>query len=443
MNQRKDAIAIVWRIAVLLAVLFFGMWFFQKELQYTGAVLLLIGGALIYELYTYVRSHFMRIDKIVSALLYDDYSMDLGADTGKQGAMENAVRLYEKIRTKEAASVSQKMIYDQLLNGIDSGILIVKNPEGDMEITLMNTFVTNYFDIPTTSNWAFLRKRIANFCSVFETRNFTEFKTTIDIQVDKEERQTFVIQTSRSLLQGQVYYIILMDSIQRVIDVKQNEAWLSIMKVIAHELMNSLTPIHSLANNMKAILEQDDLSVEDKADLAMSLETIVNRSDHLQEFVDRYRRLTMLPTPVLKHVHLAEMVQGVVRNYRALLAQQNIQVLLHLDEGLHAAADRSQFEQVLINLLTNSVYAVSASENPTITIDLYQENKRIYCVFSDNAPLIDSTIIDKIFLPFYTTRKEGAGIGLSLSKSIIKAHNGYLYYQEKNGRNCFVIALLL
>lgn len=102
------------------------MWFFQKELQYTGAVLLLIGGALIYELYTYVRSHFMRIDKIVSALLYDDYSMDLGADTGKQGAMENAVRLYEKIRTKEAASVSQKMIYDQLLNGIDSGILIVK-----------------------------------------------------------------------------------------------------------------------------------------------------------------------------------------------------------------------------------------------------------------------------------------------------------------------------
>lgn len=443
MTNRKDTIALMGRMVLVLAVLVLGIWILQREMYYTAVFLFLVVLALVMELYNFLRSQFVKIDKVVSALLYDDYSMDLEVGYGNRGATANVVRLYHKVKIKEAASVSQKVIYDQLLNGIDSGILILKNPGGDKQITFMNNFFTSYFGIPASSNWTFLQKRVANFCAVFEEQDFSEFKTTLDIQVDRGERQTFVIQTSRSLLQGQVYYIILMDSIQRVIDSKENEAWLAIMKVIAHELMNSLTPIHSLAYSMKEIVGQPHLSEEDKADLVMSLDTIVNRSDHLQEFVDRYRRLTMLPTPQLKSVHLADMVQEVVRNYQSVLAKQNIQVLPNLDQHLYAAVDRSLFEQVLLNLLTNSMYAVSGMDNPTITIDLYQENKRIYCVFSDNAPCIDSAIIDKIFLPFYTTRKEGAGIGLSLSKSIIKAHNGYLYYQEKDGRNCFVIALLL
>ncbi len=150
----------------------------------------------------------------------------------------------------------------------------------------------------------------------------------------------------------------------------------------------------------------------------------------------------MLPTPVLQQVKLNDLIHNMMANYQYLLDEQRIQFTTLLDEQLYPQLDQAQFEQVLINLFTNSIHALSTSKVKEIHIHTYRDNTRIFLEFMDSGPLIDTEIVSKIFLPFYTTRKDGAGIGLSLSKSIIEAHQGYLYYQVKSERNCFVVVLM-
>jgi len=382
------------------------------------------------------------VNKVLLALLYDDFSIDMQKSSYNR-TLNNVIDLYNKTKLKNANELPIKLIYNQILNSLDSGIIILKIEEERKEIIFMNDFFSEYLGVPNLSKWSILEERIPQFCTILKERNFSDYKTSLDMQVDTNERQTFVLQASNSLIQGQNYYIVLIDSIQRLMESKENEAWSTIMKVISHELMNSLTPIHSLTKNMQEIFKQDSLSEEDKEDLVLSLDTIINRSNHLQDFVDRYRKLTMLPTPVFNQVNLNHVMETVLKNYQILLKDKAIQLTVSAPAQIDAQIDQSQFEQVLINLLTNSIYAVEEMENREIDFRLYSEGKRIFVEISDSGTLIDKNILSKIFMPFYTTRKTGAGIGLALSKSIIEAHKGYLYYKESEGRNTFVISLIV
>lgn len=396
----------------------------------------------IVEFVYFFNNYFNQVNKVLLSLLYDDYSVELKKSSYNK-TLNNAIDLYKKVKLNHVEQLPYKIIYNQILNSLVSGVLILKkNSEGN-EVIFMNTFFCEYMALPETLNWSLVEERIPEFSDFLKDRDFSDFKTSLDIQVDKKERQTFVLQASNSIIQGQNYYIVLMDSIQRIMESKENEAWSSIMKVISHELMNSLAPIHSLSYNMKEILSQAQLMNEDKEDLVLSLDTIINRSNHLQDFVDRYRKLTMLPSPVLDKVNLNILLQSVLNNYQILFKDKSISIKVEADEAIDVQVDQAQFEQVLINLLTNSIHALEEMENREICFSIYKESKRVFVVISDSGRLIDESILPKIFLPFYTTRKTGAGIGLALSKSIIEAHNGYLYYQESEGRNTFVISLLV
>ena len=128
-------------------------------------------------------------------------------------------------------------------------------------------------------------------CQIIEEHEFSDFKTPLQIRVEKQDYQTFILQTAKSKIYDQDYYIVLLDSIQKVIEKKEKEAWINLMKVISHELMNSLTPIHALAQNLQETTQQDSLSAEDISDIKESIETITNRTRHLQQFVENYRKL--------------------------------------------------------------------------------------------------------------------------------------------------------
>jgi nitrogen fixation/metabolism regulation signal transduction histidine kinase len=128
-------------------------------------------------------------------------------------------------------------------------------------------------------------------CQEIENTGFNELKTSINIKIEQQEAQTFMLQTSLTKSFNKDYFIILLDSIQRVIEKKRKEAWINLMKIISHELMNSLTPIRSLSQNLLQIVDQDHLETEDFEDIKSSISTIINRSDHLQFFVENYRKL--------------------------------------------------------------------------------------------------------------------------------------------------------
>jgi nitrogen fixation/metabolism regulation signal transduction histidine kinase len=283
---------------------------------------------------------------------------------------------------------------------------------------------------------------LPSLCNIIEEQHFQEMKTSLQIRVNKQDTQTFIIQTSATRTFNQEYYIILLDSIQKVVEKKEKEAWINLMKVISHELLNSLTPIRSLSQNLSEMIRQETLSSEDLEDIKQSVATMHNRSNHLQEFVESYRKLAMLPSPKKEKTELSELLESCLQIMQPLFKKEQITVENLVDFNRWVLVDKNQMEQVIINLLTNSMYALAEKEVKEITISAEVKEKRIYLIITDTGTGIDSEIEDKIFLPFFTTRKDGAGIGLTLSKNIIEAHGGYLAFENGENQTKFTVCLL-
>ncbi|GGF11014.1 Histidine kinase-, DNA gyrase B-, and HSP90-like ATPase [Chishuiella changwenlii] len=439
MKKLNFNISLVIRILIITILLFFIAFFILKKYPFSITLLLIITSIVLIETILFIQKNISQNQKIIHALLHDDFSLNISQSESKK---ENStVKLYQKIKDEHTFNSSKEILYHQLLNAVSSGFLILKKEENDRKIIFMNKHFQNMFNIPQLSSWNYLKKFIPQFTNALEERQFEEIKTTIDIQINGEERQTYVIQNSKTQITNEEYDVIFLDSIQRVIDVTEKEAWMNIMKVIAHEIINSLTPIYSLANTTKMYFESDELDKQDYEDIKLSLDTIMNRSQHLQTFIDQYRQLTMLPSPIKSIHNLSEIIQAIQQSFRNEFIEKNINFTSSVSYEITVNVDRIQLEQVFINLIKNAIYSVENSPERLIEISTIQSENRLQIIVHDSGNLIDETIVSKIFLPFYTTRKNGAGIGLTLSKTIIEAHKGYLFYKQNNGIKQFVIVL--
>jgi signal transduction histidine kinase len=158
--------------------------------------------------------------------------------------------------------------------------------------------------------------------------------------------------------------------------------------------------------------------------------------------VENYRKLTMLPTPIKKPVNLNELIKQCLDIMRPILKQENISVENDVNVISAVNVDAQQLEQVFINLITNSILALKEKSEKTIRLQSWAEPNRLFIAISDTGKGIETEIRDRIFLPFFTTRKDGAGIGLTLSKNIVEAHGGYLSYAPRDGKTEFVVCLV-
>ena len=200
------------------------------------------------------------------------------------------------------------------------------------------------------------------------------------------------------------------------------------MKVISHELLNTLTPVNSLIQNLEYIANQEIIEKEDQQDMKKSLMIINSKSKQLLNFVDDYRQVAELPKPVFKTISLTNIVESALNFLKPEFEKNHITIVNSLENQI-ILADEKMIERCLINLYLNAIYAVSDNVERTITTEIKTQNKRIILTVEDNGVGIQKEIQDKIFLPFFTTRSNGSGIGLTLSKSIIEAHKGYLNYK--------------
>lgn len=425
---------------VFLAILMFAMAFLSlKNYWFSFTFVLIVSVILIVEMIQFSKNHLSKNQRIIDALLHNDFSLNINQNQYKKDI--SILKLYYKVKDEHTSNSSKEILYHHLLNAVPFGFLILKKEENDRKIIFMNSHFQQMFSVPKSSSWNYLKKLIPQFCETLENKQFDDLKTTIDIQINNEERQTYLIQNTKTQITNEEYDIIYLDSIQRVIDSTEKEAWMNIMKVIAHEIINSLTPIYSLANTTKTYFENDELDKHDYEDIRLSLDTIMNRSLHLQTFVEQYRQLTMLPNPVKSVQNLKSILHGIEQSYSTEFQQKKISFRNLISENVEVNIDRILFEQVLINLIKNAIYSVENAEHKSIEISCKQTENRLQIMIQDSGQLIDEEIVSKIFLPFYTTRKDGAGIGLTLSKNIIEAHKGYLYYQQNDGVKRFNIVL--
>ncbi|WP_242497107.1 sensor histidine kinase [Flavobacterium petrolei] len=383
----------------------------------------------------------MIYDRTITSILQNDFTSDFSKHKSYQN-YSSLFKLYERLKNKENEQVSKDIVYRSILNTIETGIIILQKEGNDWNIFLMNDYFSKHFDVPKVSKWKYLKNHLPSLCEIIEEQDFQEIKTSLEIRVNQQDTQTFLMQTSRSEIYNTDYFIVLLDSIQNVIEKKEKEAWVNLMKVISHELLNSITPIRSLSQNLQELVQQETISAEDLDDMKSSVATMLRRSDHLQQFVESYRKLAMLPSPKKEVIELSKLIDNSCQIMNPLFKKEHIEVIntFAFDRRLHI--DPQQMEQVLINLLTNCIHALKDGVKKQIVISAEVKEKRTFIMITDNGKGIEQEIESKIFLPFFTTRKEGAGIGLTLSKNIVEAHGGYLVYRNDNGKTAFVICLV-
>jgi two-component system nitrogen regulation sensor histidine kinase NtrY len=441
MKNLKFYNALFLRVFIVILILFSSLYLAQKGLYYNSLLVAAVVLIALAEMYFFIKSKMNFYDKTILSILQNDYSTNFPEEQRK-GSFKNLSLLYDTLKEKQQEQTSKELIYRSILNNIDTAILILKKDNDNWNIFLMNDCFSTTFSVPKVSHWDYLKNYLPSLCKEIENAQFSELKTAIDVKIEQQDIQTFMLQTSLTKSLNKEYFIILLDSIQRVIDKKEKEAWITLMKIISHELMNSLTPIRSLSQNLLQIIDQEKLEEDDFDDIKSSISTIINRSDHLQIFVENYRKLAMLPTPDKKPVSINVLFEDCLKIMTPILKEQGIELINNINSSRSISIDKSQIEQVIINLITNSIFALKEKQEKKIYLSALTENNRFFITISDNGKGIEPEIRDKIFLPFFTTRKEGAGIGLTLSKNIIEAHGGYLSYQTDENRTDFVICLI-
>jgi two-component system nitrogen regulation sensor histidine kinase NtrY len=429
------------RICGMIFFLIVSFFLYYKQLIYSSIFAFLILGLLLFALFIYLKNIFNFYNKTIDAILKRDFTSDFTSHKWQKSYKE-LFKLYNQMKENQNEIVSKELVFNSIFNNIETGIIILKKQDLDWNIYLINNYFTKHFMVPKVSKWFYLKNFIPKFCDVIEQQNFKEIKTSLQIRVNQEDTQTFILQTSRSTSFDQEYYIILLDSIQKVIEKKEKEAWINLMKVISHEMFNSLAPIQSLSQNLYQIIHQENLTSADIVDIKSCVDTIIKRSVHLQKFVDSYRKIAMLPSPERKPVNIKTLIINVLNTMMPVFKNNDIIIHNQLNFNKTLQLDQNQIEQVLINLITNSVFATKGIKQKNIYINGNFKDKRVFITISDSGKGIEQEIEEKIFLPFFTTRKDGAGIGLTLSKSIIEAHGGYLIYQNYLEKTTFTICLI-
>ena len=250
----------------------------------------------------------------------------------------------------------------------------------------------------------------------------------------KDELLQLSVYATEFRMRGQEYTLIALQNIHAELEEKEIESWQKLIRVLTHEIMNSITPISSLASTVQEMMFVDpeaDLSLkkldqEDMEGIGSALKTIQKRSQGLLNFVEIYRNLTRIPKPNFRYFEVKEIFERSSELMKPKMDNHKIQCTAKvMPNDLKITADPDLIDQVIINLMLNAIDAVSEIQNPQIFIMAYKNDSgRVLIEISDNGSGIKPDILDKIFMPFFTSKKTGSGIGLSLSRQIMSLHKG-------------------
>jgi len=242
------------------------------------------------------------------------------------------------------------------------------------------------------------------------------------------------------LSEGKQHQLYLLTNAERLLMEKERSAWQSLLRVLSHEINNSLTPISAISQSLQKKLQRSLLSPEQPVNSESLLEgaNIINeRADSLNSFIASYSQLYHLPKPHITSFHL----QGIINNTAGLFPDCKIE--MNVESDVIIKADKNQFEQVLINLFKNALEAMTANKEKLITIGYTREQQWQHISILDNGSGIAN--VDNLFIPFYTTKKQGSGIGLALCRQIMFSHNGLIKLHNKLGNKdkCFGVEAIL
>jgi two-component system, NtrC family, nitrogen regulation sensor histidine kinase NtrY len=415
-----------------------------------GLTLLIIIFQLI-ELYRFTSQTNRKLTRFLESVKYSDFLSGFANDN-KLGrsfrelntAFNEVLEAFRKARSEKEESWQY---LDTVVQQVRTGILSF---DGEGVVQLMNANAKKFIGLTTMKN---LKELEATNPKLFQALKEAEAGKSILYKSGNEFQLT--IQATELRIRGNSVKLVTLQNIQSELQTQELESWQNLTRVLRHEIMNSITPISSLTSTLREILDQDminkqthyELQSESAEDLRDGLGTIENRSKGLIQFIDAYREYTSLPQPKLKPVKLRDLLEMVANLMRPEIKKTTIQFTTYCESDyLTIQIDEEMIGQVLINLIKNAMEAINQHDNTSAgralaglsagqagKIELIGKTNgsAILIEVTDNGPGIIPEAINRIFVPFFTTKKTGSGIGLALSRQIMQMHKGSLSVESE------------
>lgn len=443
MTYRSHSAFLLVRLLILL--LFLGLLAFSIIQSYyylsLGAAFLCL--MIFLNIHKFLKRRFTEIDDFFEAVKYRDFSRRFVEDIGPKDIR----RLHKGfndvngvVREVNAKKEVQYLYLQKILEMVDIGIIAYNLESG--AILWANDSIKETLDLPSFKNISFVEKRKpALFEEVFET--YHSEATSVSITVNREKLKVLISDTVFQI-EEEAYKLIVLQNIDETLDRNESQAWQKLLSVMTHEIMNSIAPISSLADTLQTQVRQAAKDPVEKPldmeDMDAGISSIKQRSEGLMKFAKTYRSLNKITQLNLEKVYVQEVFQSLQHLLQPSLKDKEIEMRFELTStDLQVEIDSYLIEQVLINLILNAIDACSEVPGPVITVTaLKDENLNPVIRVQDNGTGIPAEILDTIFVPFFTTKKNGSGIGLSLCKQIMMLHRGKIQVLSEEGKGTII-----
>ena len=441
MNTRAFTFSLAWRIGLLTILPILAGWLLWKDGPAILAVLL-IGAAITvgYNLFHYVNDTNRRLARFFESVRYSDFAIRFASGKERGDSFEAVNRQFNEVleafRQTRAEKEANLLFMNTIVQHLGTGVLAFDAQNG---VLLSNNAAFQLLGLYRLHHLHDLPQQhvvLIQFVQNLHSKGKLLYQPEAGRQIS--------VQGVSLNLQGRAVRLLTFQNIHIELQRKELDAWRDLSRVLRHEIMNSVTPIVSLIETMQDIVRLDLKPVappDATSDLEEALGVVAARSRNLMDFVDAYRSFSAIPVPKLADISAKSLLDNVSA---LIMADQknnpvNIEVFV-VPETLRLQADAGQLEMVLLNLVKNAreAYSAMAKDRPDenrILLRAGADTKgRAFIEVEDNGPGIDASMLEEIFIPFFTTKVTGTGVGLSISKQIMQMHGGDIRVSTVLGR---------
>lgn len=341
-------------------------------------------------------------------------------------AFNDVIKDFQKVRSEK----EEHFHYLQsVVQNIDVSIIAYRK---DGTVEMINKAAKKLFQIHSLKNIKGLEQLSAELVNTL--LNISPGENTLVKVQDQDDILQLAIYATEFKVKDKLIILATINNIQNVLEEQETEAWQKLIRVLTHEIMNSITPIASLSSTLEIMLKgitdggniHEDMDMDTVMEILQALQTINKRSTGLLHFVNTYRNLTRIPKPNFKIFPVADLFKNIYLLMEEEITASKVKFVTEVEpRNIEVSADEQLIEQVIINLIRNSMHALENRKDPVIELKTFMNKRgRVTMQVSDNGTGILPEVLDKIFIPFFTTKQTGSGIGLSLSRQILRLHNG-------------------
>ncbi|HIY77381.1 MAG TPA: GHKL domain-containing protein [Candidatus Sphingobacterium stercorigallinarum] len=429
----KLAVADFFKVFLLLVLATVVAYFGWKGYYWYAGLSFFVLVIFAYRLFSKYRRLIKQLLEFSEAVKYRDFTRRfvVKRDQSVEGQLHTAFNqineVYKSISRDQAL---QHQYLNKVINMLDTAIVFYHADTG--KVIWLNEAFKELFQLPHLGNISGMDKRHPDL-----------FQKTMELEVGRHQIETahsskgkikLLIQSSVFDTKEGGFRIVVYQNINEAIDETETRAWHKLLRVLTHEIMNSIGPISSLAETLHDRLE-DWKGVQDLEDLKLGIFTIKRRSDGLLQFAKSYRLIHKVDQPQRSEILIVQLFENIYQLLEPTLIQKHIDVdIIIKNTRLVLEADVNLLEQVLINLLLNAIEAVKEEGEPYISLSAIQTADHILLKVHDNGKGMSAEIQDQIFTPFFTTKKSGTGVGLTLSKQIMLLHKGNIFVDSKENQ---------